>query len=56
MPTVVKTSFIAMIETCSFCGADQEAFCLMTEADWVYETLGLGDPQMPHSVQSNGSV
>jgi len=22
--TVVKTSFIAMIETCSFCGADQE--------------------------------
>ena len=31
--TLVKISFIAMIETCSFCGADQEVFCLATEAD-----------------------
>jgi hypothetical protein len=54
--TVVKTSFLAMIETCSFYGADQEVFSLMTEADWIYETVGLGDPQMTHSVQSNGSV
>jgi len=30
---VVKTSFIAMIETASFCGADQEPLYLMTEAD-----------------------
>lgn len=54
--TVVKTSFIAMLETCCFCGADQEVFCLATEADLIYETVGLGDPQMTHSVWSNGSI
>jgi hypothetical protein len=33
----------------SFRGANRELLYLMTKADWVYETLGLGKPQMTMS-------